>query len=490
MVPQLKTESDPRLLLRAGGEPVQRRMARIGRIHFIGIGGVGMSGIAEVLANLGYQISGSDLRESVALQRLRGLGADVFVGHAAEYVDGADVVVVSSAVMPDNPEWVAAEARRVPVISRAEMLAELMRFRFGIAVAGTHGKTTTTSLVASILAEGGLDPTFVIGGRLNSAGSHAALGASPYLVAEADESDASFLHLQPMMAVVTNVDRDHMSAYGDDWQRLKETFIEFLHHLPFYGMAVMCLDDPGVASILPRIQKPVVTYGIHPKADLRARDLVPDGLKTRFVVEGHGLDQPLEMELNLPGRHNLLNALAAIVIALELGVQPTTIRRALARFAGIGRRFQVCQVSWRGGEVTLVDDYGHHPRELEMTFAAARQAWPGRRQVLVFQPHRYSRTRELFDDFVEVLTEVDEALLLDVYPAGEAPIPGVDSAALAEALAARGRAPKMLESLETVPAALMEVLRPGDVVMTMGAGSIGQLAAALPEMLQERWDDQ
>lgn len=476
MVPKLKQENPP---------PVQRCMARIGRIHFVGIGGVGMSGIAEVLVNLGYRVSGSDIRESVALQRLRGLGVEVSVGHTAAQVIGADVVVVSSAVTADNPEWMAARAMRIPVISRAEMLAELMRFRFGIAIAGTHGKTTTTSLIACILAEAGLDPTFVIGGRLESRGSHAALGASPYLVAEADESDASFLHLQPIMAVVTNVDRDHMDTYGGDWRRLQETFIEFLHHIPFYGLAVVCRDDPGVASILPEISKPVVTYGLNPCADLRAHSIVPAGLKTYFVAEGHGLDRPLEVELNLPGHHNLLNALAAIAIARELDVPPAAIQKALANFAGIGRRFQVSRLPWRGGEVVLVDDYGHHPRELAAVFAAARQAWPDQRQVVIFQPHRYSRTRALLDEFAEVLSQADELLLLEVYPAGEAPLPSGDSAALAKVLAARGRPPRRLDALEEVPAALVSCLQPGDVVLTLGAGSIGQLAAGLPEALQE-----
>jgi UDP-N-acetylmuramate--alanine ligase len=460
-------------------------MAKIGRIHFVGIGGAGMSGIAEVLANLGYLVSGSDLRESIALQRLRGLGVDVSLGHAAEKVVGADVVVVSSAVSADNPEWKEAQRLRIPVISRAEMLAELMRFRFGIAVAGTHGKTTTTSLIASILAEAGLDPTFVIGGRLNSVGSHAALGSGPYLVAEADESDASFLHLQPIMAVVTNVDRDHMETYGGSWRRLQETFIEFLHHIPFYGLAVVCRDDPGVAEILPEIRKPLLTYGLHPQADLRARNIVSAGLKTYFVAEGHGLDRPLEVELNLPGRHNLLNALAAIAIARELDVAPAAIQKALGNFAGIGRRFQVSRIPWGEGEVVLVDDYGHHPRELAAVFAAARQAWPERRQVVVFQPHRYSRTRALLAEFAEVLSQADELLLLPVYPAGEAPLPGGDSETLAEALKAHGCSCRQLEGLEEVPTALMSCLRAADVVLTLGAGSIGQLAAALPQALQE-----
>jgi len=482
MVPKRKDSISLDFPLRAGSEPVRQRMAAIGRIHFIGIGGAGMSGIAEVLANLGYRVSGSDLRESLNLQRLRSVGVEVVVGHDAGRVSGADVVVVSSAITPDNPEWIQARNDRIPVISRAEMLAELMRFRFGIAVAGTHGKTTTTSLVASILAEGGLDPTFVIGGRLNSIGSHAALGRGPYLVAEADESDASFLHLAPIMAVITNVDRDHMATYGGDWGRLKQTFVEFLHHLPFYGLAVVCLDDPGVAEILPQVSKPVKTYGLHPEADLRAREIRQVGLKTHFTVEGRGLQKPVEIELNLPGRHNLLNAMAAIAIALELGVATQAIQSAMAKFAGIGRRFQVSTLPWEDGEVTLVDDYGHHPRELQTTLAAARQAWPGRRQVLVFQPHRYTRTEELFDDFLQVLGEVEELLLLPVYAAGEAPIPGADSKALARCLLDAGRKVRYLNSLEEVPQALADMLTKDDVVLVMGAGSIGHLARRLQEV--------
>jgi len=484
MVPNYNDEMIAGLSPRVENEPVRRRMAGIGRIHFVGIGGVGMSGIAEVLANLGYRVSGSDLRESLSLQRLRSLGVDVTVGHDAARVSGADVVVVSSAVTPDNPEWEQARNQRIPVISRAEMLAELMRFRFGIAVAGTHGKTTTTSLVASILAEGGLDPTFVIGGRLNSIGTHAALGSSPYLVAEADESDASFLHLEPIMAVVTNVDRDHMGTYGGDWGRLKETFIEFLHHLPFYGLAVVCLDDPGIAEILPRVSKPIRTYGLHPEADLRAREVRQVGLKTHFTVEGKGLEQPLAIELNLPGRHNLLNALAAITIALELEVPGPVIQATLANFAGIGRRFQISTLPWKEGEVTLVDDYGHHPRELEMTLAAARQAWPGRRQILVFQPHRYSRTQELFDDFLQVLGEVEELLLLPVYAAGEAPIAGADSDSLARCLREAGLKVALLSCLEDVPNCLADRLKKDDVVLIMGAGSIGHLANRLQEVYE------
>ncbi|HHJ38075.1 MAG TPA: UDP-N-acetylmuramate--L-alanine ligase [Methylothermaceae bacterium] len=486
MVPKFKDqEITGRDSLRAGSEPVRRRMARIRRIHFVGIGGAGMSGIAEVLLNLGYRVSGSDIRESVTLQRLRSLGAQIFIGHAPHYVDGADVVVVSSAVTQDNPEWQAARQQRIPVISRAEMLAELMRFRFGIAVAGTHGKTTTTSLVASILGEAGLDPTFVIGGRLNSIGSHAALGESPYLVAEADESDASFLHLQPMMAVVTNVDQDHMATYGGDYRRLQETFIEFLHHLPFYGLAVVCRDDPGVEAILPEINKPVKTYGTHPEADVRASQIKPKGLRTQFIVETADLVQPLALELNLPGHHNLLNALAAVTIALELEVHPSAIRRALSGFAGIGRRFQVETLAWRDGEVIWVDDYGHHPKEIEVTLAAVRRSWPGRRLLLVFQPHRFSRTRDLFDDFVSVLETADELVLLDVYPAGEQSIEGADSLALARALRGRGQSPSLAGFPEDIPDVLKGILQPGDVLLTMGAGSIGQLSGQLPDMLKE-----
>ncbi|MCX8048242.1 MAG: UDP-N-acetylmuramate--L-alanine ligase [Methylohalobius sp.] len=466
-------------------EQIKRRCTKIGRIHLIGIGGAGMSGIAEVLVNLGYRVSGSDLRESITLQRLRALGVEVSVGHDAARVRGAEVVVVSSAVPDDNPERVAARRLRIPVISRAEMLAELMRFRFGIAVAGTHGKTTTTSLIASILAEAGLDPTFVIGGRLESRGSHAALGSSPFLVAEADESDASFLHLQPIIAVVTNVDRDHMDTYEGDFKRLQQTFVEFLHHIPFYGLAVVCRDDPGVSEILPEIQKPMWTYGFHPQADLRAHSVTPAGLKTYFVAEGKGLARPLPVELNLPGRHNLLNALAAIAVARELDIAPSAIQKALANFAGVGRRFGVHRVPWGGGEVVLVDDYGHHPRELAAVFAAARQAWPERRQLVVFQPHRYSRTRALLTEFAEVLSRADEVLLLPVYPAGEQPLPGGDSLALVQELARLDRSPRLLEALTDVPAALAACLKPQDVVLVMGAGSIGQLAASLPQALEE-----
>src|SRR5512139_671851 len=398
------------------------RMGRIRNIHFVGIGGAGMAGIAEVLLNLGYNVSGTDVKLTSVTERLRSLGARVHEGHAGEHLGAADVVVVSSAVAPDNPEILAAHARRVPVVRRAEMLAELMRFRFGIAVAGTHGKTTTTSLVASILTEAGLDPTFVIGGRLNSAGSSARLGQGEYLVAEADESDASFLYLQPMMAIVTNVDADHMATYGGDFDRLRRTFVEFLHHLPFYGLAVLCVDDPEVRGLLPEVTRPVLRYGTSDDADWRAIDIRREGLQTHFAAMARdGLR--IDVTLNLPGRHNVLNALAAIAVARELGVEAPAIQRALHGFQGIGRRFQVAGRCQRpDGEILLVDDYGHHPREIAATIDALRDGWPERRLVLAFQPHRYTRTRDLLDDFAQVLSRADVLVLCEVYPAGETPI--------------------------------------------------------------------
>ena len=457
-------------------------MGRIRRIHFVGIGGAGMNGIAQVMLNLGYQVSGSDLAENPAVQRLREQGAEIHIGHAPEHVAGADAVVVSSAVTEENPEVAAARAARIPVVPRAEMLAEIMRFRYGVAVPGTHGKTTTTSLVASLLIEGGLDPTFVIGGRLNAAGSHARLGTGEVLVAEADESDASFLYLQPMMAVVTNIDRDHMTTYGGDFERLRDAFVEFLHHLPFYGLAILCHDDPEVRRLLPRLSRPVLTYGTGDQADLRARDLVFDKTHSRFRVEGAG-PAPFEVSLPLPGRHNVLNALAAIAVARELGVDVATIRRALAGFQGIGRRFQLrepCRCA--GVRFALVDDYGHHPREVEATLEAVRQGWPGRRLVLVFQPHRYSRTRDSFDDFVKVLSAADVLLLTEVYPAGEAPLPGATGRDLARAIRGRGQVePVFVDQLAQVPEVLGAQLREGDLVLLMGAGDIGRLAARLGE---------
>jgi len=459
-------------------------MGRIRRLHFVGIGGAGMSGIAELMANLGYEVQGSDRHEGAAIRRLAALGLRVHIGHRAEQVQDVDAVVVSSAIDDGNPEILAARAARIPIVRRAEMLAELMRFHYGVAVAGTHGKTTTTSLIASVLAEGGLDPTFVIGGLLNSAGANARLGSSKYLIAEADESDASFLHLQPMMAVVTNIDADHMQTYNNDFNRLRGTFLEFLHHLPFYGLAVLCIDDDEVASLLPMIARPVRTFGTCAGADVRAVNLRQDGLHMLFDVQINGA-APLSVELNLPGRHNVLNALAAISVALELGVDEDAIVRALAGFQGVGRRFMVSECrSANGRALTCVDDYGHHPRELAVTLAAARDGWPGRRLVLVFQPHRYSRTQERFEDFVKVLSEADVLLLCDVYAAGEAPIPGADGRSLSRAIRSRGQVePVFAADLAEVPALLDNLLEDGDLVLLCGAGDLGGLAARLPEAL-------
>ncbi|MBS1223492.1 MAG: murC [Proteobacteria bacterium] len=459
-----------------------RDMRRIRQVHFVGVGGAGMSGIAEVLLNLGYRVSGSDLRASAVTARLAQLGATIHQGHVAEHVAGCDAVVISSAVAEDNPEVMAARAARIPVVPRAEMLAELMRFRYGVAVAGTHGKTTTTSLIASLLAEGGLDPTFVIGGRLNSAGANAKLGAGRYLVAEADESDASFLFLQPMVAVVTNIDADHLPTYGGDFERLRTTFVEFLHHLPFYGLAVLCADDPQVRTILPRLSRPVLTYGTTDDCDARATDIVQDGLRTRFLVHLPNLETPLPITLNLPGRHSVLNALAAIAVANELGISEPAIRRALLNFQGIGRRFQQHGELKLpdGGRATVMDDYGHHPREIQAVLNALRGAWPERRLVLAFQPHRFTRTRDLFDDFAQVLSEVDTLILLDVYPAGEKPIPGADGRSLSRAIRVRGKVdPIFVERIVDLPAALPGLLRDGDLLLMMGAGDIGAMAVQL-----------
>lgn len=460
-------------------------MGRIRRLHFVGIGGAGMSGIAELMITLGYQVQGSDKRAGAVTSRLESLGARIFIGHRAEQVRAVDAVVVSSAIEPTNPELEAARAARIPIVPRAEMLAEVMRFYYGVAVAGTHGKTTTTSLIASILAEADLDPTFVIGGLLNSVGSHARLGSSKFLIAEADESDASFLLLQPMMAVVTNIDADHMTTYGNDFSRLRATFVEFLHHLPFYGLAVLCADDPEVVAIQPEVARPTRTYGTSPAADLRATDIRHQGARMRFDVEDADLGLKLPIELNLPGRHNVLNALAAIAVALEHQVAPAAIQRALAGFQGIGRRFVVTEVQTSAGhEITLVDDYGHHPRELAATLAAARQGWPGRRVVLVFQPHRYSRTLEQFDDFAQVLSEVDVLLLCDVYPAGEKPLPGADGRSLSRAIRSRGQVePVFVPDLEEVPPVLGKLIADRDLVLVSGAGDIGALAARLPSLL-------
>ena len=466
--------------------PNTMKRRRIKRIHFVGIGGAGMGGIAEVLANLGYQVSGSDLAENAVTRRLADLGVQVFKGHAPEQVEGADVVVVSSAVKKSNPEVVAAREHRIPVVPRAEMLAELMRFRNGIAVAGTHGKTTTTSLVASVLAEADLDPTFVIGGKLNSTASHSRLGSGEYLVAEADESDASFLYLQPMISVVTNIDADHLETYGGDYNRLRETFVEFLHHLPFYGLAVLCLDNPGVKSILAELSRPIVTYGIDTDADYRAEDIRYEGTLTRFKVTLRERSEPLEVTLNLPGAHNVLNALAAIAVAHQIGIEDEVIRRALEKFQGIGRRFQVYgDIKLPQGTVTLVDDYGHHPVEMDATLKAARNAYAGRRLVLAFQPHRYTRTRDLFEDFAQVLSETDVLMLLEIYAAGEDPIAGADGRALSRAIRLRGKVePIFIEHIDALPQALVDVLKDGDVLLTMGAGSIGAMAARLVDLLQ------
>jgi len=454
---------------------------KVRRIHFVGIGGSGMSGIAEVLVNQGYQVSGSDLAENAATRRLAGLGAKVLFRHQPANVEGADVVVVSTAVQPDNPEVLAAREQRIPVVPRALMLAELMRLKQGVAIAGTHGKTTTTSLVASVLAEAGLDPTFVIGGRLIAAGSNARLGAGEYIVVEADESDASFLHLQPMIAVVTNIDADHMDTYGHDFEELKAAFVQFLRNLPFYGAAILCADDPHVRSILQAVTKPVLTYGTGEDASLRAEAIRHDAGRMKFRARREGAS-PLEVTLNLPGRHNVLNALAAIAVANELGIRDQAILKALAEFHGVGRRFQrYGDVPLEGGGAfTLIDDYGHHPAEMAATLEAARGAFAGRRIVLAFQPHRYSRTRDLFEDFVKVLSTADALLLAEVYPAGEAPIVAADGRSLARAVRVAGAVePVFVEDIAEMPEAIRRLAQDGDVVLTMGAGSIGNVAAQL-----------
>ena len=464
----------------------QAPMRRVRRIHLLGIGGSGMAGIAEVLLNLGYAVSGSDLKESAATKRLVSLGAVIAYGHDAVRVAQADVVVVSTAIKAENPELVAAREARIPVVRRAEMLAELMRFRYGVAVAGTHGKTTTTSLVASVLAEGGLDPTYVIGGRLKSAGTNARLGAGSYLVAEADESDASFLHLTPMMAIVTNIDADHLETYDGDFRKLRAAFIEFLQRLPFYGLAVLCADDEEVRGIIGEIGRPVVTYAIDAEADLRATDIRFETTGAYFtVVTADGAPEPLH--LALPGRHNVLNALAAIAVARELGVGFPAIRKAFAEFQGVGRRCE-SHGDWRTGAavVRVVDDYGHHPRELAVTFAAIRGAYPGRRLVVAFQPHRYTRTRDLFDDFCAVLADTDALLLTDIYAAGETAIDNADARALARGIRARGKVePVLVHTVAEAPAALAAIVRDGDVLLTVGAGDIG----ALPGLIEQQWEE-
>jgi UDP-N-acetylmuramate--alanine ligase len=452
---------------------------KVKHVHFIGIGGAGMSGIAEVMLNLGFEVSGSDISESAATLRLKSQGAKVHIGHDEANVLGANAVVTSTAVRPDNPEVAAARAKRIPVVPRAMMLAELMRLKQGIAIAGTHGKTTTTSLVASVLAESGMDPTFVIGGRLEAAGSHAKLGTGEFIVVEADESDASFLYLQPVLAVVTNIDADHMETYGHDFGRLRQAFLEFIEHLPFYGMAVLCMDDANVRSLLPLITKQVMTYGLMEGAQLRAVDVRADGARMRFrVVRRNGSAKPaadLNITLNLPGVHNVQNALAAIAVGMEIGVPDEAIVKALAEFRGVGRRFQrYGEIGLAQGSFTLIDDYGHHPAEMSATIAAARGAFPDRRLVLAFQPHRYTRTRDCFEDFVKVLSSVDALLLTEVYPAGEAPIVAADGRALARAVRVAGKVePVFVELVGELPAAILAMAAGGDVVITMGAGSIG-----------------
>jgi UDP-N-acetylmuramate--alanine ligase len=450
---------------------------KVKRVHFVGIGGAGMSGIAEVLLTQGYQVSGSDVAASTVTRRLTALGARIAAGHTAGNVEGADVVVVSTAVAPDNPEIVAAREHGIPVVPRALMLAELMRLKQGIAVAGTHGKTTTTSLIASVLAEGGLDPTFVIGGRLVSADANARLGTGEFLVAEADESDASFLVLQPVLAVITNIDADHMETYGHDFAKLKEAFVNFAQRLPFYGTAVLCVDDANVRDIVPAITKPIVTYGFADDAQLKATSVAHDGGRMRFAAIRAGRPE-LPVELNLAGVHNVQNALAAIAVGREVGVSDAAIAKALSEFKGVGRRFQrFGEIAIaRGGSFTLIDDYGHHPTEMAATLDAARRSFPGRRLVLAFQPHRYTRTRDLFEDFVKVLSTADALLVADVYPAGEAPIVAADGRALTRALRIAGRIePVFVEDVAEMPAAIHAIARDGDVVVTMGAGSIGQV---------------
>ena len=466
-------------------QPERRdRMRRINTIHFVGIGGSGMSGIAEVLLNLGYSVQGSDVRASAVTQWLTGLGARIAIGHAAANIEGADVVVASGAVARENPEVQVALAARIPVVARAEMLGELMRFRYSIAVAGSHGKTTTTSLIASILSEGGEDPTYVIGGRLKSAASNARLGAGRYLVAEADESDASFTHLQPLLAVVTNIDNDHLSTHGGDFGLLKQSFLDFLHNLPFYGLAVLCVDDEHLQSIVSAVGRPILSYGLSPGADVRAVELRSAGLRTHFtVLRPQG--EPLAVNLNLPGEHNVKNALAAIAVALELDVPDAAITRALALFSGVDRRLQhIADVTTAIGTVTIVDDYGHHPTEVTATLAAVRQGYPGRRILLAFQPHRYTRTHDLIDDFGRALSGADALIVTEVYAAGEAPIAGADGRAICRAVRGRGQLePLFVPRVEELAGALKDVIHDGDVVLAMGAGNISAVAHALPEAL-------
>ncbi|MFM2261979.1 MAG: hypothetical protein RI959_655 [Pseudomonadota bacterium] len=465
----------------------------IRHIHFVGIGGAGMSGIAEVLLNLGYVISGSDLGDNATTRRLQQLGARVHLGHDAHNIKGADCIVTSTAVKADNPEVVAAHAKLLPVVPRAVMLAELMRMKKGVAIAGTHGKTTTTSLVASVLAAADLDPTFVIGGRLNSAGANAQLGSGEYIVVEADESDASFLNLLPVMAVVTNIDADHMDTYGHDFGRLKQAFVDFLHHMPFYGAAIVCVDDSNIRSLLGEIQRPITSYGVSEDAQVRALNIRAVGGQMHFTVQRrNGIQLPdMDVVLNLPGHHNVLNALAAIAVAVELNVPDEAVLQALAQFKGVGRRFQrYGDVALpNGGVATVVDDYGHHPVEMAATLAAARGAFPGRRLVLAFQPHRYSRTRDCFEDFVKVIGQADAVLLAEVYAAGEAPIVAADGRALTRALRVAGKLePVFVDDIAAMPQAVFDNARDGDVVLCMGAGSVGAVAGQLVEWAHRQQD--
>lgn len=469
-------------------QPLSHRpMRRVRVVHMVGIGGVGMAGIARVLLNLGYVVTGSDIADGASTQSLQAQGARIAIGHDAAHAAGADVVVVSAAVASDNPEVAAAHERLVPVVARAEMLAELMRFRYGIAVAGTHGKTTTTSLAASLLAAGGLDPTFVVGGRVLGGDSNARLGEGPYLVAEADESDASFLLLTPMIAVVTNIDADHLDAYGGAFSRLVDAFVEFLHHMPFYGLAVLCIDDPVVRDMLARVGRPILTYGTHARADVRAEGIQPHGHGTRFTLHAPDLAEPVSMHLNLPGVHNVRNALAAAAVALELGVPGQALAQGLEQFVGIGRRCEVRgDIELGGKHCLLVDDYGHHPKEISATIDAVRAAWPDRRLVVVFQPHRFTRTRDLFDDFCQVLAGLDTLVLCEVYPAGEQAIAGADGRSLARGVRARGRvAPVFVDYPHELPQVLVDLVDDGDLLLTLGAGDIGSV---VPRMLQRPGD--
>lgn len=470
-------------------ENLSQTMRRIRRIHFVGIGGAGMSGIAEVLHNLGYSVSGSDLKRSQVAQRLTNLGIHVSIGHKEENSSRADVVVVSTAIDKDNPEVKAAHARRIPVIPRAQMLSELMRFKYGITVAGTHGKTTTTSLLATIFAEAGLKPTFVVGGKVNSAGANARLGEGRYFIAEADESDASFLHLTPMITVVTNIDADHMHTYHNDFSELKNTFLRFIQRLPFYGLAVMCVDDPEIKSILPQITCSLITYGFSEGADYRAVNFFQNGLQSEFtVLYGKGHSKSFKVKLNLAGAHNVKNALATIAVALDCGIAISSIKRALSKFAGVGRRCQQYgEVTINGKTIRLIDDYGHHPEEIRVTYEALKEAFPERRVILAFQPHRYSRTQELFDDFAEVLSKVDLLLLLDIYSAGEKPIPNIDSKALSRSIRQRGKIdPIYVKSIDEALDVIPDVIKDGDILLTQGAGDVDQTLVKLIKLTQKK----